>query len=70
MKENNDNPLGLEDKLYTIEEFGYAIRNKFGGDNYISNVMIAEIILSKYPIYSCKIKKSKSYVSQKNCGCC
>ena len=70
MKENNDNPLGLEDKLYTIEEFGYAIRNKFDGDSYISNVMIAEIILAKYPIYSCKIKKSKSYVSQKNCGCC
>jgi hypothetical protein len=56
MKENDNNPLGLKDKLYTIEEFGAELRNKFGGDNYISNVMIAEIFLAKYPVYSCKIK--------------
>ncbi|MDB0022851.1 hypothetical protein N9E14_03260 [Flavobacteriaceae bacterium] len=37
MKESN-NPLGLENKSYTTEEFGSAVRNKFGGDNYISNV--------------------------------
>ena len=36
MKENENNPLGLEDKVYTIEEFGADLRNKFGGDNYIS----------------------------------
>tara|TARA_B100000287_G_scaffold339719_1_gene325984 strand:+ start:660 stop:869 length:210 start_codon:yes stop_codon:yes gene_type:complete len=68
--EENKNPLAIEDKLYTIEEFGYEIRNKFGGDNYISNVMLAEIFLAKYPVYSCKIKKSEQHISQKNCGCC
>ena len=41
MQENDNNPLGLENKLYTVEEFGSALRNKFGGDNYISNVMLA-----------------------------
>ena len=70
MKPNNNNPLFLEEKLYTIEEFGSTLRDKFGADNYISNVMLAEIFLAKYPIYSCKIKKSKNHVSQKSCGCC
>ena len=70
MKEINENPLQLEDKLYTIEEFGYIIRSKFGGDENISNVMLGEIILAKYPVYSCKIKKSKNHISQKSCGCC
>ncbi len=70
MKENDSNPLGLEDKQFTIEEFGANLRDKFGGDNYISNVMLAEIFLAKYPIYSCKIIKPKNHISQKNCGCC
>ena len=70
MEENDNNPLGLENKLYTVEEFGSAMRNKFGGDNYISNVMLAELILAKYHIYSCKIKKPKNHISQKSCGCC
>ena len=70
MKENNDNPLGIEKKLYTIEEFGATLRNKFGADNYISNIMLAEIFLAKYPVYSCNIKKLKNHVSQKSCGCC
>ena len=70
MKENDNNPLGLEDKQFTIEEFGADLRDKFGVDNYISNVMLAEIFLAKYPIYSCKIKKPKNHISQKNCGCC
>ena len=70
MQENDRNPLGLEKKLYTVEEFGSAVRNKFGGDNYISNVMLAEIFLAKYPIYSCRIKKAKNHISKKSCGCC
>tara|TARA_B110000003_G_scaffold12724_1_gene12770 strand:+ start:206 stop:418 length:213 start_codon:yes stop_codon:yes gene_type:complete len=70
MKKSNKNPLGLENKSYTIKEFGSAVRNKFGGDNYISNIMLAEIFLAKYPVYSCKIKKSIDHVSQKSCGCC
>ena len=70
MKESDKNPLELENKLYTIEEFGSALRNKFGSDNYISNVMLAEIFLSKYPMYSCKIEKPSNYITQKSCGCC
>jgi len=70
MKENKENPLNLENKLYTLEEFGSTLRNKFGADNYISNVMLAEIFLNKHPVYSCKIKKSKNHVSQKSCDCC
>ena len=70
MKETDKNSLGLENKLYTIEEFGSVVRNKFGGDKYISNIMLAELFLAKYPVYSCKIKKSKNYISQKSCGCC
>jgi hypothetical protein len=70
MKESDKNLLGLENKLYTIEEFGSVVRNKFGGDNYISNIMLAELFLAKYPVYSCKIKKSKNHISQKSCGCC
>tara|TARA_B100000767_G_scaffold28306_1_gene24566 strand:+ start:607 stop:819 length:213 start_codon:yes stop_codon:yes gene_type:complete len=70
MTENENNPLELENKLYTVEEFGSALRNKFGGDNYISNVMLAELFLAKYPVYSCKIKKLKNHISQKSCGCC
>ena len=70
MKKSNNNPLGLENKIYTIKEFGSAVRNKLGGDNYISNIMLAEIFLAKYPVYSCKIKKSTDHVSQKSCGCC
>ena len=57
MKVNNDNPLGIEKKPYTIEEFGATLRNKFGADNYISNTMLAEIFLARYPVYSCNIKK-------------
>ena len=70
MKKNDNDPLELGNRLYTIEEFGSALRRKFGGDNYISDVMLAEIFLAKYPTYSCKIKKSKNYISQKSCGCC
>ena len=65
MKEVENNPLKLEMKLYTIEEFGNAVRNKFGGYNNISNVMLGEIFLAKYPVYSCKIKKLKNYVLKK-----
>ena len=69
MDENND-PLGLENKLYTIEEFGSIIRNKYGGDKFISDVILGELFLAKYPFYSCKIKKSENYTHKKNCGCC
>ena len=67
MEENND-PLELENKLYTIKEFGSIIRNKFGGDNYISDVILGELFLAKYPFYSCKIKKSENYIPKKTVG--
>lgn len=70
MKENDKNPLGLENKIYNIEEFGSVLRNKFGGYDYISNIMLAEMFIAKYPVYSCKIKKPKTHVSSKNCCCC
>ena len=70
MGKNNNDLLELGNRLYTIEEFGSVLRRKFGGDNYISNVMLAEIFLAKYPAYTCKIKKSKDHISQKSCGCC
>jgi len=70
MKESDNNPLGIENKLYTIEEFGSTVRNKFGGEHFISNIMLAELFLAKYPVYSCKIKKPKNHISQKSCGCC
>jgi len=70
MKKSDNDPLELGGRLYTIEEFGSVVRRKFGGDNYISDVMLAEIFLAKHPTYSCRIKKSKNYISQKSCGCC
>lgn len=53
-----------------MEEFGAKIRTKFGANNNISNFVLAEIFLSRYPVYSCKIKKTNTYISQKSCGCC
>ena len=70
MNKDNSDPLGLEKKLYTTEEFGAVVRSKFGGDNFISNIILAELFLAKYPMYSCKIKKSEKHIPQKNCGCC
>ena len=70
MEENSENPLELEEKPYSIDEFGALIRNKFGGDNNISNNMLGEIFLAKFPMYSCKIKQSNNHISQKSCGCC
>ena len=67
---DNKNPLALEDKMYTIEEFGVMVRRKFGGDNYISDVILGELFLNKFPFNSCKIKKSINYIHKKNCGCC
>lgn len=70
MSQENTNPLGLEDKLYTVEEFASALRSKFGGDNTISDVILTEMFLAKYPMYSCKIKKSQNQSGQKSCSCC
>ena len=58
MKENSENPLNLEDKLYTVEEFASIINEKFGNNNNVSDIFLTEMFLAKYPIYSCKIKKT------------
>ena len=70
MNKDNSDPLELEKKLYTVEEFGAVVRSKFGGDNYISNIMLGEMFLAKFPVYSCNIIKQKNHISQKSCGCC
>ena len=70
MNESQKNPLELEIKQYTIEEFGAAIRKKFGADKTVSDLILGEIFISTYPVYSCIIKKSKNHISQKSCGCC
>ena len=70
MPQENTNPLGLENKLYSVEEFAATLRSKFGGDNTISDVILTEMFLAKYPMYSCKVKKSKNQPGQKNCSCC
>ena len=49
--------LEIGNKLYSLEEFGLLVRNNFSGDNNVSNIMLAEIFLSKYPQYLCNIKK-------------
>ena len=70
MSENTNNPLGLKDKLYTVEEFASEIRSKFGADDYVSNIFLIEIFLAKYPIYSCKIIKSENQEVKGSCSCC
>ena len=70
LNKNINNPLELEEKLYTVEEFASEIRNKFGDDDSVSDIFLAEIFLAKYPMYSCKIKKQKNQVVKGSCSCC
>ena len=67
MNINSHKQLEVKDQLYNLEEFGQRVRNTFGGDDSISNIMLAEIFLSKYPKYLCNIKKEDS---KKSCNCC
>ena len=59
--------LEIGNKLYSIEEFGLLVRKNFIVDNNLSNILLAEIFLSKYPQYICNIKKTDS---KKSCSCC
>ena len=70
MKKLDNNSLKIENKTHTIKEFDSIFRDKFGGDNYILNVMLAETFLTKHPNYSCRISKQNNHISQKSCGCC
>ncbi|MBL6874949.1 MAG: hypothetical protein ISR02_05670 [Flavobacteriales bacterium] len=47
MNENINNPLGLKEKLYTVEEFAFEIRNKFDSNDSVSDIFLAEIFLAK-----------------------
>lgn len=58
--------LEIGNKLYSLEEFGLLVRYNYG-DNNVSNIMLAEIFLSKYTQYLCNIKKADS---KKSSSCC
>ena len=62
-----NNPLGLEDKKYTEKEFALAIRNKFQTNDFLPDQVLVNIFLDKYPMYSCKVKRSEN---NGGCSCC
>ena len=55
-----NNPLGLEDKKYTEKEFALAIRNKFETNDFLPDEVLVNIFLDKYPMYSCKVKRTEN----------
>jgi len=61
------NPLGLVDKTYTEKEFALAIRNKFETNDFLPDQVLVNIFLDKYPIYSCKVKRTEN---KGGCSCC
>ena len=61
------NPLGLEDKTYTVKEFALAIRNKFETNDFLPDQVLVNIFLDKYPMYSCKVKRTEN---KGGCSCC
>ena len=61
------NPLGLEDKKYTEKEFALAIRNKFETNDFLPDQVLVNIFLDKYPMYSCKVKRTEN---KGGCSCC
>ena len=61
------NPLGLEDKKYTEKEFALALRNKFETNDFLPDQVLVNIFLDKYPMYSCKVKRT---VNNGGCSCC
>ena len=63
----DNNPLGLEDKIYSEKEFARAIRSKFGTNDNLPDSVLVSIFIDKYPMYSCKIKTSQAKV---RCSCC
>ena len=61
------NPLGLEDKKYTEKEFALALRNKFETNDFLPDQVHVNIFLDKYPMYSCKVKRTEN---NGGCRCC
>ena len=70
MQEDERNPLGLENRQYSVEEFGQEVRNKVGGDEYASNLILGEMFLAAYPVYRCKIIEASKGKNQSGCSCC
>lgn len=70
MKTTSDNPLELEDKLYSTEEFALALRTKFGTNDNLPDSVLVNIFVNKYPMYACKIKNTRGQVTHKSCSCC
>tara|TARA_B100000963_G_scaffold261342_1_gene229526 strand:+ start:1417 stop:1623 length:207 start_codon:yes stop_codon:yes gene_type:complete len=66
-KKINKNPLALEDKNYTIEEFASLVRNKFGVNDNLPDEILVSAFIEKYPMYSCKIKIDSN---KGGCSCC
>ena len=62
-----NNPLGLEDKKYTEKEFALALRNKFETNDFLPDEVLVNIFLDKYPMYSCKVKRTGN---KGGCSCC
>ena len=63
----NKNPLGLEDKSYTEKEFAHALRTKFETNDLLPDQVLVNIFLDKYPMYSCKVKRTQN---KGGCSCC
>tara|TARA_B100000900_G_C20001207_1_gene481879 strand:+ start:267 stop:467 length:201 start_codon:yes stop_codon:yes gene_type:complete len=61
------NPLGLEDKSYTEKEFAQALRTKFETNDLLPDQVLVNIFLDKYPMYSCKVKRTEN---KGGCSCC
>ena len=70
MKTDTNNPLGIDNKQYTVEEFATAIRSKFGANDSLPSSVLVDIFIKKYPMYSCKIKRSQNEGPKTSCNCC
>ena len=65
---NKENPLSLEDKMYTVQEFAFAIRSNFGVNDSLPDEILVKVFIDKYPMYACKI--IKDIKSPGGCSCC
>ena len=70
MEVSDSNPLGLENRQWSVEEFGQEVRIKMGGDKYVSNLMLGELFLAAYPVYRCRIIPGSNDEKHHGCSCC
>ena len=50
-----------------VEEFALAIRTKFETNDFLPDEVLVNIFLDKYPMYSCKVKRTEN---KGGCSCC